>query len=53
MGWGVGGGFSYPAPFTWDFILLGDIIKISDIFYHDLFKTHKGILKIRIIPLTF
>jgi hypothetical protein len=38
----MGGGFSYPTPFTWDFILLGDIIKISDIFYHDLFKTHKG-----------
>jgi hypothetical protein len=39
----VGGGFSYPTPFIWGFILLWDIITINDIFYHDLFKAHKGI----------
>jgi len=49
----MGDGFSYPTPFTWDFILLGDIIKISDIFDHDLFRIHKGSFLIKIIPLTF
>jgi len=48
-----GGWFLLPRPFTWDFILLGDIIKISDISDHDLFMIHKGSFSIIIIPLTF